>query len=40
MSKITKKYAIDDIKNLVNQNISVLLYELTTKYDSFEIECD
>ena len=40
MSKISKKYTINDIKNLVNQDISVLLYELTTKYDSFEIECD
>ena len=37
MSKISKKYTINDIKNLVNQDISVLLYELTTKYDSFEI---
>lgn len=40
MSKITKKYTINEIKNLVNQQISVLLYELTTKYDSFEIKCD
>jgi len=40
MSKITKKYAIDDVKNLINQDISVLLYELSTKYDSFEIICD
>lgn len=40
ISKITKKYTIDDVKELLNKNISVLLYELTTKYDSFEIKCD
>ena len=40
MSKIAKKYTISDVKNLVNKDISVLLYELTTKYDSFEIICD
>ncbi len=40
ISKISKKYTINDIKYLVNQDISVLLYELTTKYDSFEIVCD
>jgi hypothetical protein len=40
MSKITKKYTIDDVKNLLKQDISVLLYELSTKYDSFEIICD
>ena len=39
-SKITKKYTINDIKSLVNQDISVLLYELSTKYDSFNIICD
>ena len=40
ISKILKKYTVSDVKNLVNQNISVLLYELTTKYDSFQIVCD
>ena len=40
MSKIIKKYTINDVKNLVNQNISVLLYELSTEHDSFEITCD
>ncbi|MBQ5945029.1 hypothetical protein IJL65_01110 [bacterium] len=40
MEKITKKYSIDDVRRLLNQDISVLLYELTTKYDSFEIKCD
>lgn len=38
--KITKKYSINDVKSLVNQNISVLLYELTKDYDSFQIVCD
>ena len=40
ISKITKKFTIDDVKSLANQQISVLLYELSTKYDSFEIKCD
>ena len=40
ISKITKKYTINDVKNLTNQNISVLLYELSTEYDSFQITCD
>ena len=39
-SKITKKYTIDEVKSIINQDISVLLYELTTKYDSFSIVCD
>ena len=38
--KITKKYNITDVKSLINQNISVLLYELTKDYDSFQIVCD
>lgn len=40
ISKITKRYTINDVKNIINQNISVLLYELTTNYNSFEIMCD
>ena len=40
ISKITKKYNISDVKSLINQDISVLLYELSTKYDSFQIVCD
>ena len=40
MNKITKKYSIDEVKNLLNRDISVLLYELTTKYDSFNIMCE
>ena len=40
ISKITKKYSINDVKNLINQDISVLLYELSTQYDSFQITCD
>ena len=39
-SKIMKKYTISDVKSLINQNISVLLYELTKDYDSFQIVCD
>jgi enolase len=39
-SKVTKKYTVDDVKSLMNQNISVLLYELSTKYDSFSIVCN
>ena len=38
--KITKKYTIADVKNLVNKDISVLLYELSKDYDSFQIICD
>jgi hypothetical protein len=38
--KISKKYTINDIRDLKNQDISVLLYELSTKFDSFEIECE
>ena len=40
ISKLTKKYNLNEVKNLVNQDISVLLYELSTKYDSFQISCD
>ena len=40
MNKITKEYSINDVKTLINQDISVLLYELTTKYDSFDIKCE
>ena len=40
ISKIQRKYTIDGVKLLLNKNISVLLYELTTKYDSFEIKCN
>ena len=40
ISKIQKKYTVDDIKWLLNKDISVLLYELTTKYDSFQIKCN
>ena len=39
-SKIKKEYTIDEVKWLLNKNISVLLYELTHKYDSFQIRCD
>jgi hypothetical protein len=40
ITKISKKYSKSDINTLINQDISVLLYELTTQYDSFEIKCD
>ena len=40
ISKIYKKYSVDDVRKLITSNISVLLYELTTKYDSFVIKCD
>lgn len=40
MSKIQKKYNIDDVRVLLNKNISVLLYELTTKYDGFDVKCE
>ena len=40
MNKISKKYSINDVKSLINQNISVLLYELTKDYDSFQVMCD
>ena len=40
IKKITKKYSVKDVSNLVNQDISVLLYELTDSYDSFMISCD
>ena len=40
INKITKKYSINDVKTLINKDISVLLYELTTKYDSFDINCE
>ena len=40
IEKLTKKYSIDDVRTISDQDISVLLYELTTKYDSFEIKCN
>ena len=39
-AKILKKYTTNDLKNLLKQDISVLLYELTTEYDTFQITCD
>lgn len=39
LSKFQKKYNIEEIKTLLNKDISVLLYELTTKYDSFNVKC-
>jgi len=39
-TKISKNYSINDVKSLINKDISVLLYELTKDYDSFQIICD
>ena len=38
--KIQWKITKDKAKNLLNQNINVLLYELTQKYDEYKISCD
>lgn len=38
--KITYKIKKEEIKNLILQDISVLLYELTTKYNTFEVFCE
>lgn len=38
--KLIKKYSINNVKKLLAQNISVLLYELTTQYTYFDISCD
>ena len=35
-----QQLSINDVKNLINKDISVLLYELTKDYDSFQIVCD
>ncbi|GHW02632.1 hypothetical protein AGMMS50249_4180 [candidate division SR1 bacterium] len=40
MNKMTYKYNLSEIKNLTNSDISVLLYELTTKYRTFDIQCE
>ena len=40
ITKISKKISIDEISNLIHNDISVLLYQLTTEYKSFEIKCD
>ncbi|MDR0370027.1 MAG: hypothetical protein LBH96_06090 [Candidatus Peribacteria bacterium] len=39
-NKLTHKYTLADIKELINQEISVLLYELTTEYTTFDIKCE
>lgn len=39
-SKITKKLNINDVSQLIKNDISVLLYQLTTEFKSFEIKCD
>ena len=40
ISKITKRLNINDVSQLIKNDISVLLYQLTTEYDNFEIKCD
>ena len=39
MQKIAWKIDIQKAKNYLKQDISVLLYELTKKYDQYQIEC-
>jgi hypothetical protein len=40
IQKINWKIDIQKARNYLNQNINVLLYELTQKYDRFEIACN
>jgi peptidoglycan hydrolase-like amidase len=40
MNKLAYKSSKEETKNLLSQNISVLLYELTTKYTTFEMQCE
>lgn len=37
--KLTYKYSLEEVKELIHQDISVLLYELTTKYTTFTVQC-
>ncbi|MDR0608397.1 MAG: hypothetical protein LBG52_08975 [Candidatus Peribacteria bacterium] len=39
MSKLTYNYTLDEIPSLISKNIAVLLYELTTQYRTFDIQC-
>lgn len=39
MNKIVWKIDINQAKSYLNQNIQVLLYELTQEYDTYKIEC-
>ena len=40
VEKLTYKYTLNEVKNLLSQDISVLLYELTTKYSTFNLSCE
>ncbi|MDR2189704.1 MAG: hypothetical protein LBP53_00440 [Candidatus Peribacteria bacterium] len=40
INKLAFHYTENEIKNLITQQISVLLYELTTNYKTFEIGCE
>ena len=39
-AKITHHYTLNEIKHLLKENISVLLYELTTTYNTFYLRCE
>ena len=39
-NKIEYKHSLEEIKNLISKDISVLLYELTTEYTTFEVSCE
>ncbi|MDR0860815.1 MAG: N-acetylmuramoyl-L-alanine amidase [Candidatus Peribacteria bacterium] len=39
-NKLTYSYTLPEIKNLLLKPISVLLYELTTQYKTFDITCE
>jgi hypothetical protein len=40
MNKLTYNYSLNEIKNLTSKDISVLLYELTTQYQTFDLQCE
>ncbi|MDR3169751.1 MAG: hypothetical protein LBU27_08710 [Candidatus Peribacteria bacterium] len=40
MNKLTYGYGLNEIKNLLSKEISVLLYELTTQYKTFDLQCE
>lgn len=40
MNKLAWKVDINQAKSYLNQNIKVLLYELTQQYDTYKIECN
>lgn len=40
INKLNYTYTIDEVKDIIHKDISVLLYELTTKYTTFTIQCE